>query len=154
MIHKWDSSPPSKQRDEKRNYTKKKVFIGRRWSKELLAKERIVSSQDLFFWRNGTSKIFIMQITSLVLTRKLQIIKRSHSGIDWNCKSHCYGGKWLYFKFVVSFLSLWYPYTDSGLIIWFYKLFFLVYFQRLRASEWEWILKLGKNKYQILLDLI
>lgn len=70
-------------REALRSCTKYKAFIGRRVGKEVISrrKERMVSGQDLFFLGEGNSRDFILQVTSLVLTRKFQIdyIKRLHS---------------------------------------------------------------------------
>lgn len=43
-------------------------------TKKLLAKERTVSGQVIFFWVEGNCKDVIMQITSLVLIRTFQIV--------------------------------------------------------------------------------
>lgn len=150
-IREWSSIPSRKQRDAKSNCTKQSFY-----KKELLAKEekKLFQARTCSFGRMEPAKFFLILITSLVLTSKYQITESYIPGIGWNCTSHCHAGKWVHFGFVVSFLAVWYPYSDSNLIIWFYKLPFLVYLHNLRLSECEWILKISRNKYWILLDLI
>ena len=77
MILESGSIPSSKQKGIVKRCTKCKVFIGRRRVEQKgisKRKERIVSGETILSWGKGTAGVCVMQMTSLVLIKKFQIV--------------------------------------------------------------------------------